>query len=961
MGEVYRARDTRLDRIVAVKVLTSGLASDQLIRERFEREARTISSLNHPNICVLFDIGRERPANDADPVDFLVMEYLEGETLAARLARGPARATRAASATRASTSAGAFSGSRDHAAVSTETAADASVPPMTVEEALGIAIQIASALDRAHRQGIVHRDLKPGNVMLVKAARPAPAAAGASTSTSHVKLLDFGLARLTRTDSEKKDGLSHGLVSLADLTMPTMSSPLTMKGTILGTLQYMSPEQLEGKDIDARADIFAFGAVLYEMLTGRRPFDGKSQASLIGAILDHDPPPVASLQPATPALLTELVARCLAKDPEERWQSSRDLVRQLELIAAHGRTPSTSGDPAGTPIALRGGWLRTIAAALASAAIAGVVAAWVLWPKPAPSPVVSRFAFELPEGQAFTRSGRHVLALSPDGSRLVYVANKRLYLRNLNELSAAPISGTSDSDPSEPVFSPDGQWVAYWSNGGLKKVPVSGGAPLTLSTADNPLGIAWAGDRIVMGQTTPPAIIDVPAGGGSPKTLVTVDASKEEVAQSPQLLADGRAVLFTLRTGTQAWDDASIVVQDQTSGRRTVLVAGGTDGHVLPSGHLVYAQASTLYATRFDSSTLTVDGAAVPIQADVAMGTGGFTGAAQMAWSNAGSLAFNAGGLLQDRNIISLDRQGRSERAPLPNRRYQTGSSQMRVSPDGTRVALTIVSDGSSGQTRAGQDIWLWEIARGTLTRLTFDSRSAWPAWTPDGKRVCYASEANVLCQASDGSGQPQPMLKVPGPFGYTAVGPVTPDGQSMLLGIRKNPTAGADIVIAALGSSGDMRPLIKSPNNGEPAISPDGKWIAYSSSESGRDEVYVRPFPNVDGGRWQISSEGGAVPAWAPSGRELFYLEIRSAGAGTPTALMSVPVQLGTTFSGGKPQAVVKLPTGVGTGFALAPDGRFLFNVPALAADGEAVSRARIVVVQNWFEELKARVPNKK
>jgi len=363
-----------------------------------------------------------------------------------------------------------------------------------------------------------------------------------------------------------------------------------------------------------------------------------------------------------------------------------------------------------------------------------------------------------------------------------------------------------------------------------------------------------------------------------------------------------------------------------------------------------------LFVTPFDATTLTVAGTAVPLQQDVAMG--GFSGAAQMAWSNTGSLVFSPGAS-QDRAVVWVDRQGRSERTPLPPRPYQTGSSQMRVSPDGTRVALTIFSEGNSG---GSGDIWLWEIARGTLTRLSFTSRSASPVWTPDGKRVCYASERSLLCQAADGSGHPQPMFNVSGPFAFNGLGPITSDGRSILIARphRQDSLSESDIMIAEMGSAGEMRPLIQTPaNETEPSISPDGKWIAYTSGESGRDEVFVRPFPDVDQGRWQISSDGGIRPTWAPTGRELFYLQSASAGFGNPTALVSVPVQPGPTFSSGRPAVVTKLPAGAGSGFAVAPDGRFLFNVPA-TFDAAQAARAQIVVVQNWFTELQQRVPTR-
>ncbi len=945
MGEVYRGRDTRLDRVVAIKVLASGLASDAPSRERFEREAKAISSLNHPNICVLHDIGREPPSGGDDPpVDFLVMEYLEGETLAARLARGPSRASRDASLTRADTAS-------DHTAAAASSAASAR-PPMTVEEALAVAVQIASALDRAHRQGIVHRDLKPGNVMLTKEA---------------VKLLDFGLARLSRAGaaSPGKDGLGHGLVSLADLSMPTVSSPLTMKGTILGTLQYMAPEQLEGKEVDARADIFAFGGVLYEMLTGRRPFEGKSQASLIGAILDHEPPPVMSFQPASPPMLDEIVARCLAKDPDERWQTARDLKRQLEWVAkqlAEGGSVSAaiaSGAQMASRPSVVARALRVSAAILAGAAIASGVA-WVLWPKAPEPPVVTRFALELPEGQTFTRTGRHVVALSPDGTRLVYVANQQLYLRAMHELSAVSISGTEGSNPAEPIFSPDGQWVAFWSNEELKKVPVTGGTPVTLCAAQNPFGASWVEDRILLGQSTPRGIVEVPANGGTPRPLVTVDEKKGELAHGPQLVAGGRAVLFTLRTGSQAWDDSAIVIHELATGQRTVLVNGGTDARVLPTGHLVYSREATLFAMPFDEARLVVTGGPVPVQQGIRQADGGPTGSVHMAWSASGSIVFIPGGANSgDRALVWINRQGQEERATAPNRSYWINTTGLRVSPDGTLVAVAVTggaarSSGGAAAASAGQfgsDIWVWAIARGTLTRLSFTGQARSPVWTPDGRRVCYNSSVEVFCQPADGSGQAQAMFKVDG---LTDVRPISPDGTRMLLDTQ-GPKTGNDILMATIGPPAETRPLIQtSYSENGPAISPDGRWLAYESNESGRPEVYVRPFPAIDQGRWQISTDGGGEPRWARNGRELFF----GTGGGGNRAIWSVSVQPGSSFVAGKPAVVAKLPPSPSSAYDVAPDGRFLFHVPASTATSGEASRPQIVVVQHWFDELKARVP---
>ena len=905
MGEVYRGRDTRLDRTVAFKVLPGSLSADVPSRERFEREARAISSLNHPNICVLHDVGRERPAgSDEPPIDFLVMEYLEGETLTSRIARPPA---------------------------------------MKVDEALAVAIQIAAALDRAHRQGIVHRDLKPGNVMLSKGV---------------VKLLDFGLARLTHpgASSEAKPGIGHGLVSLADLSMPTVSSPLTMKGTILGTLQYMAPEQLEGKDVDARADIFAFGGVLYEMLTGRRPFEGKSQASLIGAILDHQPPPVSSVQALSPPLLDAVVARCLAKDPEDRWQSARDVMRQLEWIAAHKPTADSAKAPLiGTSRArVR---LAVIGAALAGAVVAGGVAFRVFMPAPSALPVVSRFSVDLPSDQIFTRTGRRAIALSPDGSQLAYVANRQIYLRNLNELTVTPVPGTAETDPSEPTFSPDGQWLAFWSSEQIKKVPTAGGTPVVVAAAQNPFGMTWEGDRLLLGQTSPNGIVEIPANGGEPRLLVGVDEKNGEIAQSPQLLDEGRAILFTLRAGSESWDDAAIVVQDLASGSRSILVKGGTHGRVLPTGHLVYARDATLFAAPFDDKTRSLIGGVAQVQQEIALSTGGFSGTAQVAWSNNGAFAFLPDRLGGDVALAWIDREGRVERARAPARRFQVGASQMTMSPDGRRVAFTILATGVAGA--RGQDIWVWEIARGTLTRLTATTNSESPVWTPDSQQICSQSGNDVICQGADGGGQPRTVATIDN---LADLGPITPDGKEMVLEVRAGGTSIQDLVVVTLDGTKATRTLWQSASIvNQPSLSPDGKWLAYKSSESGREEVYVRPYPEVTRGRWQISNGGGVVPLWSRTGRELYFLDSAgTAGASTATAtdLMSVPVTPGGEFVRGTPVRTATLPAVAARDYEVGNDGRFLVKIPA-ASDG-TTPRQNVVVVQNWFEELRARVPVK-
>jgi eukaryotic-like serine/threonine-protein kinase len=972
MGEVYRARDTRLDRIVAIKVLSSGLASDPQLRERFEREARAISSLAHPNICVLHDVGREQPLPAGDTaatptadnpsVDFLVMEYLDGETLATRLARGAGRSTRSLS--HAQTAPSSNEAPRGSPATSDRA--------MSVREALRIAIPIARALDRAHRQGIVHRDLKPGNVMLTKAEGSEPG----------VKLLDFGLARFTKSATTRgggaaaeSDGLGRGLVSLADLATPTMSSPLTVKGTIIGTLQYMAPEQIEGKEIDARTDIFAFGAVLYEMLTGRRAFDGKSQASLIGAILDHDPAAVTSLHPATPPLLDEIVRRLLAKDPDDRWQSARDVMRQLEWVASQGTDAliTRAEQVAHAPSSVRSRVLSLGAALVAGALLAAAVASWLLWPKPAAPSIVTRSTFVLPEDQRFSRGGRHIVALSPDGTRLVYVANLGLYLRPMIELSGLPIPGTEKSDPAEPVFSPDGGWVAFWSNDQLRKVPVTGGTPVTLCAAQTPLGMTWVGDRILFGQHDPQGhrgIVEVSANGGTPKLLIPVDAAKDESAHGPQVVADGRAVVFALRAGNTLWNAATIVAHELATGKRTVLVEQGTDPHVLPTGHLLFARGAALFAVPFDPTRLTVTGGPVPVQEGVRPAAGNASGAVHVAWSASGSLAFIPGAATTiDRTLVWADRNGKTERSSAPLRNYSSRATDMRVSPDGTRVAVVInatTPGAMSGATRAGQpiigdDIWVWDIARTTLTRLTFTGQAGFPVWTPDSRRVCYASDVSVYCHAADGSGQAQVMVKVDAPdfevdptSAAVAVRAFSPEGTRMLFGARLANTKSLDIMMTTLGSSPETRALIHTPyNEAGSAVSPDGRWLAYHSNESGRNEVYVRPFPEVDQGRWQISTDGGAEPRWAANGRELFFT---TGGGPTPLVVWGASIRPGSTFVASQPAVITQFPMAVAT-YDVAPDGRFLFNVIA-ANQLNSEPNHQLVIVQNWFDDLRRRVP---
>jgi serine/threonine-protein kinase len=716
----------------------------------------------------------------------------------------------------------------------------------------------------------------------------------------------------------------------------------------------MAPEQIEGKEIDARTDIFAFGSLLYELLTGRKPFVGKSQASLIGAILDHEPASVMSLNPATPPLLEEIVRRSMAKDPDDRWQSMRDVMRQLEWIAAGNGAPLPAVTAPHEPRRMRLRLLRAAAALLVAALIAGGAVAWVMWPTP-PTRVVSRLQFNLPEDQYFTRPGRRVVAISNDGTKIVYVANQQLYLRKMEELTATVIRGTEGSDPAEPVFSPDGQSVAFFSSGALNRIPVTGGSAVVLAPAEIPLGTSWENDRILVGQLSPRGIIEIPANGGTPKHLVTVNEKAGEQARSPQLVARGRSVLFTLRPGKAAWDDSSIVVQDLASGERKVLVTGGTDARVLSTGHLVYRNSTTLFAAPFDEARLTVTGDSVAVLDEIAAQLG--SGATHVAWSPSGTLVMALG--LQSRfrtAPVWVTRQGHQERTAVEMRNYGVGVSEIRLSPDGKRLVASIYRDDVlrfEEDTGNPSEVWRVDIAGGTFSRLSTTSRATSPVWSTDGRRVCYDSEAQVFCQAADGPGPAEPLFKLDGLINTR---PFTPDGR-MLLETRGAKT-GNDIAIATLTPKIDTQPLLNTTfNESAPAISPDGRWLAYESDESGRTEVYVQPFPAVERERWPISIGGGREPRWSRDGRELFFTDRSEWTA--PGVLMAVSVQPGSTFIRGKPTAILKIPGGATLAYDVAPDGRFLFHFHPSALDG-ATNRQEIMVVQNWTEELKQRVPTR-
>jgi eukaryotic-like serine/threonine-protein kinase len=879
MGEVYKARDTRLDRIVAIKILPDHLAGRPELRERFDREARAISSLNHSHICTLYDVGHK------DATAYLVMEYLEGQTLAERLAKGP----------------------------------------LPLEQVLQCAIEIADALDKAHRQGITHRDLKPGNIMLTK---------------SGAKLLDFGLAKAAVP-------LASGGTLTDEVTRTT---PVTQQGTIVGTFQYMSPEQVEGKEVDARSDIFSFGAVLYEMLTGRRAFPGKSQLSVASAILEKDPEPISTLQPLTPPALERAVKHCLAKEPDDRWQTARDLELELKWIAEGGSQAGVLAPtvPAKGIRALGRRPLILSAGALLLGAAVASLAVWNLKPAPTTPPkAVSRFTITLPPGQqlAVPDTGP-AIALSPDGTHLVYVTRQggtqQLYLRAMDSLEARPIPGTEGAiggtSFAEPFFSPDSQWIGFFAGGKLKKVSVSGGTALTLFDVSVLTGASWGSQgTIIFGGFAGP-LWQVSDAGGTPQPLARLEKG-ETINGWPEFLPGGKAVLFAAGTSGINWTNAQIAVHSVATGERRSLIQGGMYPHYAPSGHLVYAQGGTLMAVPFDPQRLTLTGAAVPVVEGVLQST--TNGDAQSSFSATGSLVYVPGGVQAAQlRLVWVNRNGAEQSLAVPVHAY----GQPRLSPDGRRVAVGIAEH--------ERQVWLYDLSRETLTRLTFQgNNNAVPFWTPDGKRIAFTSNKegprNLFWQLADGSGGLERLttseyIHIPGSW--------SPDGQ-LLAFAEVNSTTGYDIWVLRLGER-KAQPFLRTPfNEAAPQFSPDGRWLAYISDESGRNEIYVQPYPGP-GGKWQISTEGGREPLWNRNGRELFY---RSGNK-----MMAVQITTQPSFSAGTPKVLFEgqyqllaLST---PNYDVSPDGqRFLMLKPI---DQAAAAPTQINVVLNWFEELNRRVP---
>jgi serine/threonine-protein kinase len=875
MGEVYRATDSTLRREVAIKVLPQPLSSDLDRVGRLEREARTLAALNHPNIATIHGL------EDAAGTRALVMELVTGQTLADRL-----------------------SGS-------------AQPSGMPVEEALRVGRQIALALDAAHEHGIVHRDLKPSNIKI--------------RDDGTVKVLDFGLAKFL----EGPGAVPSGGAESAAITSPA----LTETGVILGTAAYMSPEQARGQATDTRADIWAFGCVLYEMLTGARAFAAASVAETLAAVLMRDPD-WTRLPSMIPSPIRVLLRRCLEKDPRARLgDMSAVLLLIEELPALASPAPGEVSGPM-HPRSRR--VVLAWAAGLALAALAGV-GGWLV--RRPPALPVSRTVVSPSGANSLSLGGfDRDVAITPDGSRIVYRGVNKLLVRALDSLEPRVLPTLSS--PQGIFVSPDGEWVGFFDgSSALWKVPITGGpaVKLTSTGALFPRGAAWLeDDTIVYAYGGSGGLWSIPASGGEPTRLTSVDASKGESEHtSPEALPGGRAVLFTIGSP----NEGAIAALDLRTRSYEIVLRNGRGPRYVASGHLIYAAGTTLLAVPFDAKRLAVTGNPVTAAEQVAITPGsGVDGAV----SRNGTLVYvpGASSLGDERRLVWVDRQGREEIVTAPPRTYQMA----RLSPDGTRVALDVRDQDN--------DIWVWTFESKAFTRLTLlPGNDMFPVWTNDSRRVIFSAVTDTKGQRAlewrlaDGSAGAGRLLKVDAGIVYR---PYAVYGSGLLLGYNENlgmlPLL-ADPSLKSPATVGDVMPLLGTPaveQNAE--ISPDGQWLAYQSNESGRDEVYVQPFPKVDAGRWPVTTGGGRTPLWSPTGDELFYGTLEG-------AIMSVRVHPGTTWQHA-PAVQVVGPGYFHAGevyrtFDVSRDARRFLMIKQIATPGD------IVVVQNWHEELKRLVPN--
>jgi Tol biopolymer transport system component len=866
MGEVWLARDVRLERDVAVKILPPGFAANEQFRARFEREGRAISSLNHPHICTLYDVGSEGDTH------FLVMERLEGESLAERIA------------------------------------AQGGLP---FDEVLEIGAQIASALAAAHKAGITHRDLKPANIMLTRAG-------GA-------KLLDFGLAKTATESGPPIDGLT---------SLPTQEKPLTQEGTILGTFQYMAPEQLEGLEADARTDIFALGAVLYEMATGKRAFESKSKTSLIAAIVSSQPPPISSVHDMTPPALDHVVGKCLEKDPEERWQSAGDVASQLRWIATEGSQAGLA--PAVAVPEPRRAIVPWILAALL--AVTSLALAVVFFARPAPGPAaVVRASLNPPPETALIPFDLLGAALSPDGKRLAFVTNQldggtQMWIRDLSSMTAKPLPETGGA--SYPFWSPDGTHLGFFANGKLKRVDLRGGSPQDLADAPSGRGASWGRDDVILfAPNITTAIHGVPARGGEVTPVTPYDPERETTQRWPHFLPDGRHFLFLSRAiAPDRGEVGKLMLASLDDPEPRLLIDHSTNAVWVEPGYIIYGRARDLLARPFDIAGLSFTGDPVPLITEK-LSYWEPKNFVVFTASNDGTLVYLPESIRQTL-LQWYDRSGQ----PLQTLGEPGFYITPRLSPDATKIAVV-----RGKRQSMEQDIWIHDLEFARDYRLTFESGDYEnPVWSPDGSRLayeCMPESVRNLCAKTIGmGGEGEVIYESPD---WNDLGSWTPDGRAIVFS-EQAPETENDIWILDLDEPGNTRLLVQTPfTELRPELSPDGRWLAYASNETGRFELYVRE-PREGSQQRQISVDGASLARWRSDGRELFYVE-------PDGDVISVSIQTEPVFRAGAPRVLFTLPETPGLIGPLfedvTPDGqRFLLNLPV-----ESRASANFHAVFNW------------